>query len=106
MTINPTLFYIITVSLVALLIILVYIINNLLKKVELYEDIIEDQTEYLKNISTTVEEGDKHLKTLDERGVFQSDDEIGEFFNQLKEVQSELNKFKLPLNYGKEEIQS
>ena len=106
MTINPTLFYIITVSLVALLLILVYIINNLLKKVELYEDIIEDQTEYLKNISTTVEEGDKHLKTLDERGVFQSDDEIGEFFNQLKEVQSELNKFKLPLNYGKEEIQS
>jgi hypothetical protein len=106
MTINPTLFYIITVSLVALLLILVYIINNLLKKVELYEDIIEDQTEYLKKISTTVEEGDKHLKTLDERGVFQSDDEIGEFFNQLKEVQSELNKFKLPLNYGKEEIQS
>ena len=105
MTINPTLFYIITVILVALLLILVYIINNLLKKVELYEDIIEDQTKYLKNISTTVEEGDKHLKTLDERGVFQSDDEIGEFFNQLKEVQSELNKFKLPLNYGKEEIQ-
>tara|TARA_B100001564_G_scaffold73125_1_gene58166 strand:+ start:28 stop:348 length:321 start_codon:yes stop_codon:yes gene_type:complete len=106
MTINPVLFSGIVVVLVALLIILVYIINNLLKKVELYEDIIEDQTKYLNKLSTTVEEGDKHLKTLDERGVFQSDDEIGEFFNQLKEVQSELNKFKLPLNYGKEEIQS
>jgi len=70
MTINPTLFYIITVSLVALLLILVYIINNLLKKVELYEDIIEDQTEYLKNISTTVEEGDKHLKHLTNEGSF------------------------------------
>ena len=106
MTINPILFSGIIVVLVALLIILVYIINNLLKKVELYEDIIEDQTKYLNKLSTTVKEGDKHLKTLDERGVFQSDDEIGEFFNQLKEVQSELNKFKLPLNYGKEEIQS
>ena len=106
MTINPILFSGIIVVLVAFLIILVYIINNLLKKVELYEDIIEDQTKYLKNLSTLVEESDQYLKKLDERGVFQSDDEIGEFFNQLKEVQSELNKFKLPLNYGKEEIQS
>ena len=106
MTINPVLFSGIVVFLVAILIILVYIINNLLKKVELYEDIIEDQTKYLKNLDTLVEDSDKYLKKLDERGVFQSDDEVGAFFNNLKAVQDELNKFKLHSTYGKEEIQS
>ena len=106
MTINPVLFSGIVVVLVALLIILVYIINNLLKKVELYEDIIEDQTKYLKNLSTLVEESDQYLKKLDERGVFQSDDDVGTFFNNMKKVQDELNKFQLPSAYGKEEIQS
>ena len=44
-----------------------------------------DQTKYLKNLDTLVEDSDKYLKKLDERGVFQSDDEIGFFFEQLKE---------------------
>ena len=34
--------------LVALGVILVYIINNLVKKVENYEDVVKDQVEYLK----------------------------------------------------------
>ncbi len=106
MTIDPLLFSGIIGSLVAFSIILVYIINNLLKKVELYEDIIEDQTKYLKNLSNLIEESEEYLKKLDDRGVFQSDDEIGTFFNNLKAVQDELNKFKLPSSYGKEEIQS
>jgi|TARA_B100001093_G_scaffold499588_1_gene549004 predicted PurR-regulated permease PerM len=106
MTINPLLFSGIIVFLVAFIIILLYIINNLLKKAELYEDIIEDQTKYLQNLSSLVEESDQYLKKLDERGVFQSDDEIGTFFNSIKTVQNELNKFKLPSTYGKEEIQS
>jgi len=92
--------------LVAILLTLVYILNNLLKKVEKYEDITQDQTKYLQNISDAIRKGDQHLQNLDERGVFQSDDEVGEFFNQMKEVQSELNRYMLPENYGKEEIQS
>ena len=46
------------------------------------------------------------LKNLDEKGVFQSDDEVGEFFNQMKAVQDELNRYMLPDNYGKEESES
>ena len=92
--------------LVALGVILVYIINNLVKKVENYEDVVKDQVEYLQNISLTVSASHKHLQTLDEQGTFQSDDEVGEFFNQMKEVQNELNRYMLPDNYGKEEIQS
>ena len=64
MTINPVLFSGIVVFLVAILIILVYIINNLLKKVELYEDIIEDQTKYLQNLDTFIEDSDKYCKNF------------------------------------------
>ena len=83
MELNPTTFYIITGILVALLIISAYIIRNLLVKVEKYEDITQDQVRYLQNISNTIGESRQHLQNLDDKGVFQSDDEVGEFFNQI-----------------------
>ena len=106
MDINPTLFYIIIGILVALLIICTYIINNLLVKVEKYEDITQDQVRYLQNISDTIGESKRHLQNLDDKGVFQSDDEVGEFFNQMKAVQEQLNDYMLPQNYGKETSES
>ena len=81
-------------------------IRNLLVKVEKYEDITVDQTEYLQNISNVIKDSQKHLQSLDERGVFQSDDEVGYFFEQMKEVQKELDRYMLPQNYGKKEKQS
>lgn len=98
--------YIIITVLVVFSGILSYIIYNLLRKVEKYEDITLDQTKYLQNISNIIADSQKHLNTLDEKGVFQADDEVGEFFNQMKAVQAELDKYMLPENYGKEEIQS
>ena len=92
--------------LVVICIILLYIIRNLLIKNEKYEDVVQDQVQYLQNISNAVYEGQKHLKNLDERGVFQSDDEVGYFFEQMKYVQDELNRYMLPENYGKKEKQS
>ena len=106
MDINPTLFYIIISILVALLVIFSYIIYNLLVKVEKYEDITQDQVRYLQNISDTIGESKRHLQNLDDKGVFQSDDEVGEFFNQMKEVQEQLNDYMLPQNYGKETSES
>lgn len=98
--------YIIIFFLVVFSGILSYIVYNLLRKVEKYEDIAVDQTKYLQNISNIIADSQKHLYTLDEKGVFQSDDEVGEFFNQMKAVQAELDKYMLPENYGKEKIQS
>lgn len=98
--------YIIITVLVVFSGILSYIIYNLLKKVEKYEDVTLDQTKYLQNISNIIAESQKHLNTLDETGVFQADDEVGEFFNQMKAVQAELDKYMLPENYGQEKIQS
>ena len=99
-------FQVITGFLVAFIVLLLYIIRNLLIKNEKYEDVVKDQVQYLQNISNVIVDSQKHLQTLDEKGVFQSDDEVGEFFNQMKEVQNELNRYMLPENYGKEEIQS
>jgi protein subunit release factor A len=106
MTINPTLFYIIIGILVALLVISSYIIRNLLVKTEQYEDVTQDQVKYLQNISNIIGESKQHLQNLDDKGVFQSDDEVGEFFNQMKEVQEQLNNYMLPKNYGEKTSES
>ena len=100
---NVTLYIIIGI-LVAISGTLVYIIRNLMVKVEKYEDVTVDQTQYLQNISNIIGESNKHLQNLDEKGVFQSDDEVGTFFNQMKEVQNELDRYMLPENYGKEKV--
>ena len=106
MSIDQTTFYIISGIIVAIFLILSYIIRNLLIKVEKYEDVTVDQTQYLQNISNLIGDSKKHLSKLDERGVFQSDDEVGYFFNQMKLVQKELDRYMLPDNYGEKEEQS
>ena len=86
-----------------LLIVSVVALRNLLIKVEKYEDVVQDQVQYLQNISKTITESQKHLQNLDERGVFQSDDEVGFFFESMKTIQEELDRYMLPENYGKKE---
>lgn len=87
-----------------LLIVSMFAIYNLLVKVEKYEDVVQDQIQYLNSISATIAEAKMHLQKLDESGTFQSDDEVGYFFKQLQNVQEELNRYMLPTNYGKNEI--
>ena len=101
-----TVYSVIIAILVVTLIVLAYIIRNLMLKVEAYEDVTQDQVRYLQNISNIIGESKQHLQNLDERGVFQSDDEVGEFFNQMKSVQEQLNNYMLPENYGQEESKS
>ena len=86
-----------------IIVILGFALRNLLVKVERYEDITVDQTQYLQSISNIIKDSQKHLQNLDERGIFQSDDEVGYFFEQMKNVQKELNRHMLPENYGKKE---
>ena len=97
----------VTIVILSILIIILGVaLRNLLIKVEKYEDVTVNQTSYLQNISNLITDSQKHLKSLDERGVFKSDDEVGYFFEQLKKVQEELNRYMLPENYGKKESKS
>jgi hypothetical protein len=95
-----------TIILSILVIILGIALRNLLIKVEKYEDVTVNQTRYLQNISNLITDSQKHLNDLDKREVFKSDDEVGYFFEQLKKVQEELNRYMLPENYGKKESKS
>lgn len=86
--------------LIILIIILVYTNYNLLKKNEKCEDIIKSYENYMVNISDTIEFSDKKLKEIDRKGSFESDDEVGFFFKQLKYLQDQLNNFKVDkINY-------
>jgi hypothetical protein len=86
-------------SILLLLIIgvLVFIILNLLKKQEKMEDAVISYQEFITKLTDTIDESDKLLKKVDERGTFKSDDEVGFFFTFIKKIQSELNKFKIDL---------
>jgi|TARA_B110000908_G_scaffold168867_1_gene224688 hypothetical protein len=95
-----------TIIFAILVIVLGVAIRNLLIKVEKYEDVTVSQTEYLQNISDLILDSQKHLEDLDKREVFKSDDEVGYFFEQLKKVQEELDRYMLPENYGKKESKS
>ena len=58
---------------------------NLLRKVEKTEDIILNYNSYIEEYSKQLDIADKRLKQIDEKNVFKSDDEIGWFFDNLKQ---------------------
>jgi hypothetical protein len=68
---------------------------NLLRKNEKAEDILVGYLDYLDKMSKVIEVSDARLKKIDHRGTFQSDDEVGFFFDQIKKLQEILNEFKL-----------
>jgi len=91
----------IIVTIFVILLISLYIIFNLLKKVEKLEDIAEDSTKFILKLSDIIKESDELIKAVDEKGTFKSDDEVGEFFEYLKQIQQNLNNFKIPDINGK-----
>ena len=78
-----------------LVVILGFTTFNLLQKNEQQEDILMSYLEYLDTISKVIEASDKKLKEIDHSGVFKSDDEVGQFFDSIKEIQDILNDFKV-----------
>ena len=80
---------IITIAILsALLIVSLFAIWNLVKKNEILEDFITKQSE-------AIDYCDRRLKTIDDKGSFIADDEVGWFFEKIKEIQEALNEFRL-----------
>lgn len=97
----------VTIIILSILIIILGIaIRNLLLKNERYEDITVAQQDYLLRISELIKDSKMHLQKLDEKGVFQSDDEVGYFFEQMKKVQEELDRYTLQEDYAQKKKQS
>ena len=82
-----------TIILSVMVVILGFTTFNLLKKNEQQEDILTGYMTYLNKFSEYIDETDKRLKEIDQKGSFKSDDEVGFFFEQLKNIQSVLNSF-------------
>jgi hypothetical protein len=72
-----------------------YVSYNLFKKVEKLEQIADSQEQYIRKFSSAVDSTNKKLETIDAKGTFESDDEIGWFFESVKTLQRELNDFNL-----------
>ena len=72
-----------------------YTTYNLLRKNEKQEDVLAAYLLYMDNLSKIIEHSSKRLKKIDTKGTFESDDEIGWFFEQIKVIQERLNNFKL-----------
>ena len=70
---------------------------NLLNKNEKAEDIIVSYQEHINNLNEEIIKSEKRLNDIDQRGIFQSDDEIGWFFNEVKKIKRNLAKFKVDL---------
>ena len=70
-----------------------YVIWNLLRKNEKLEDMNVVQDNYISNISTIMTESNKKIKEIDSKQIFQSDDDIGWFFQGIKEIQDLINEY-------------
>tara|TARA_R100001126_G_scaffold94274_1_gene65125 strand:+ start:165 stop:434 length:270 start_codon:yes stop_codon:yes gene_type:complete len=57
----------------------IYVIINLLRKLEKLETFIEDTENQIENVQ-------EEIKKIDDKGYFESDDEVGTKFKQLSEV--------------------
>ncbi len=76
--------YIITITLVIATTLLGVVVFYALRRINDYENIIL-------NISNIIESIKLQLKTIDDKGTFESDDEVGFFFTEIKQLGDELD---------------
>ena len=84
--------YVIAVVLIAIIIAMYIGIKNLIIQVEYLEDTVLYYETSFEQIRQKVLDTDVELKELDIRGAFESDDEVGFVFKQIKELSSDLSK--------------
>ena len=77
-----------------LVLILGFATINLLHKLEKLEDGMVDYDNYITEITKQIEYSSDRLKKIDEKGMFEGDDEIGWFFKHIQEIQNKLEEFK------------
>ena len=91
-----------TISITTLIILInvgiFYVIWNMLRKNEKLEDMNIAQDNYIQQISTIMSESNKKIKEIDSKQIFQSDDEIGWFFQGIKEIQEYINDYNINKN--------
>ena len=82
---------IIIIFLTIMLIVAGYVIFNLLNKLEKYEEVVDDYQSFIQTETTRNEALLEALRQIDNRQMFEKDDEVGSIFYQIKET---IEKFK------------
>ena len=87
-----------------LVVVLGFTTFNLLRKVEKSEDELKRRQdaiisyqEYVNGLGSTVEFMNKRIKEIDAKGTFNSDDEVGFFFERLKMLNDMLRPYDVKL---------
>ena len=88
---------IILIILGILVVTLGYTTFNLLRKNEKAEDIIISQSDFINSLTEQIDTSSNRLSEIDGKGIFEGDDEIGWFFNEVKKIQNDLSQFKINL---------
>ena len=81
------------IILASVIVISFFIIRNLLKQAEKLEDIQKEYEIFITKQSEAITACDKRLKEIDSKGMFNSDDQVGFFFKEVKQIQEALNEF-------------
>ena len=74
----------------SIILILIYIVWNLTRKVEKLEDELDTQDEFLGGVDTKFNDALKRMQEIDRVGSFEADDESGFIFEKIKEVIEDL----------------
>jgi len=72
-----------------------YVIRNLMVQNEKLTRLVEERDIYINNLDAVIEDINKRLQEVDNKGTFASDDEVGFFFNSLKKMSETLNVYKI-----------
>ena len=70
----------------ALTLLSVYGVFNLLRKLERYEDAIEKSDASLTEVQQNLIAILSRIRSIDSKGIFENDDEVGQTFKQISEV--------------------
>ena len=87
----------ITLSIILVVVVITsfFVIRNLIIKNEKQEDLIKEYENFIIKQSEAITACDQRIKKVDEKGIFQSDDEIGWMFKEILKIQDALNEFTL-----------
>jgi hypothetical protein len=83
-------FWVIIIHLIEILVIGVFL---LIRRNGALEKAVNDQQQYIDAISIVISDSDRRLRELDTMGAFEADDEVGTFFQNLREIQTSISQF-------------
>jgi hypothetical protein len=83
-------FWVVIIHLIEIIAIGVFL---LIRRNTALEKAVNDQQQYIDAISIVISDSDRRLRELDTIGAFEADDEVGTFFQNLREIQTSISQF-------------